>query len=160
MADGTEIAASTYRTLTKDEWVYLFNTRKVTVGVDEKVPYGQGNVNGVNGMILLPDNWDGSVCSSFTYGPSRWSNQFSENTTTKWSEMEAAGCVFLPAASIRNGSTAQDVGSYGRYWSSTAYPGSNNSACQMQFFPNYLSIESALSSRFFGSSVRLVCPAE
>lgn len=160
MADGTEIAAGTYRTLTKDEWVYLFNTRKVTVGGDEKAPYGQGNVNGVNGMILLPDNWDGSVCSSFTYGASNWSNQFSENTTTKWSEMEAAGCVFLPAASTRIGSTAQDVGSYGRYWSSTANAGANGSACQMQFFPNYLSVEYASSSRCYGSSVRLVCPTE
>lgn len=143
-----------------DEWVYLFNTRKVTVGSVQKVPYGHGRVNGKNGVILLPDNWDGSVCSSFTYGPSGWSNQFSENTTTKWSEMEAAGCVFLPAAGNRNGSTAEGVGSYGRYWSSTAYAGANGSACQMQFFPNYLSIEYASSGRQFGSSVRLVCPAE
>ena len=44
--------ADTWRTLTKDEWVYLFYGR-----TNAATLFGLGSVNGVNGTILLPDNW-------------------------------------------------------------------------------------------------------
>ena len=157
MAGETEIAAGTYRTLTNAEWLYLFSARTVTVGGEQKVPYGEGVVNGTNGMILLPDNWDGSVCSGFAYGTSSWSNSFSESTTPKWSEMEAAGCVFLPAAGYRNGTSVNDVGSNGRYWSS-AYFGSVT-AYGLHFYGGTV-FSQYNNSRSVGFSVRLACPAE
>lgn len=157
MAGETEIAAGTYRTLTNAEWGYLFSTRKVTVGGVQKLPYGEGVVNGVNGVILLPDNWDGSVCSGFTYGTSSWSNSFSESTTPKWSDMEAAGCVFLPAAGYRNGTSVNYAGTYGNYWSST-YNGSNLAYC-LYFYSGYVDPQISYYRRY-GFSVRLACPAE
>lgn len=121
MAGDVTIEAGTYRTLTYAEFDYLFNTRKVTVEGSQKASFGTGEVNGINGLVLLPDNWDGSVCPNFTYGQSSWSNIFSESTETKWSDMEAVGCVFLPAAGIRNHITGiiGVVGSSGFYWTTT-----------------------------------------
>ena len=157
MAGETEIAAGTYRTLTNAEWGYLFSTRKVTVGGVQKVPYGEGVVNGVNGVILLPDNWDGSVCSGFTYGTSSWSNSFSESTTPKWSDMEAAGCVFLPAAGLRGGTSVYSAGTLGFYWSSTYY--SSNYAYYLHFGSGFVG-PWHYDYRDSGFSVRLACPAE
>ena len=157
-AGETEIAAGTYHTLTAAEWDYLYNTRKVTVGGVQKVPYGEGVVNGVNGVILLPDNWDGSVCSGFTYGTSSWSNSFSESTTPKWSDMEAAGCVFLPAAGYRVGTSVYSAGTFGRCWSSTY--SSSGDAYYLGFYSGYLNPQSYNVRRGIGFSVRLVCPAE
>ena len=157
MAGETEITAGTYRTLTNAEWGYLFSTRKVTVVGVQKVPYGEGVVNGVNGVILLPDNWDGSVCSGFTYGESTYSNSFSESTTPKWSDMEDAGCVFLPAAGYRNGTSVYSVGSSGHYWSSTY--NASYSAYFLNFDGGRVYPQNR-SSRNYGFSVRLACPAE
>ena len=44
--------ANLWRTLTTDEWIYLFKGRR-----DATSLFGMGTVNGVNGVILLPDNW-------------------------------------------------------------------------------------------------------
>ena len=159
---GTAAAPSIgsgWRTLTKDEWVYLINVdnsgsyRQVTVGSDKKAPYGHASVNGVNGLVLLPDGWDGSVHSGFTYGKSSWSNVYTESSTPKWSEMESAGCVFLPAAGYRLGTDVGYVGDYGHYWSSTA--GGSYGACLLYFddddvYPDYY------DDRCSGFSVRLV----
>ena len=45
-------APNTWRTLSKDEWVYLLNIRTNASSL-----YGIAQVNGVNGLIILPDNW-------------------------------------------------------------------------------------------------------
>ena len=45
-------APNTWRTLTEDEWEYLLNTRANASSLK-----GVAQVNGVNGLILLPDNW-------------------------------------------------------------------------------------------------------
>ena len=53
--------ANLWRTLTKDEWVYLFYTRTNAANL-----FGLGSVNGVNGTIILPDNWVTPEGASFT----------------------------------------------------------------------------------------------
>jgi hypothetical protein len=45
-------APDTWRTLTKDEWVYLLHNR-----TDAKQLYSRAQINGINGLIFLPDNW-------------------------------------------------------------------------------------------------------
>jgi hypothetical protein len=107
--------AGQWRTLTKDEWVYVFQDRS---GASSK--YGHGKVNGQNGMILLPDEWTLPSGLSFTPGNSSWANDY---TTEQWEQMEQNGAVFLPAAGGRNGTSVYVVGSNGYYWSAS-YGGS------------------------------------
>ena len=154
-------AASGWRTLTTEEWQYLINAyneddkRYVNVGGDNKLPYGKGKVMGVNGMILLPDSWDGSVDNTFEYGMSDWSNVYTEETGVKWSDMEAAGAVFLPAAGSRYGTDVYSVGAYGSYWSSSAYEDSEDYAYSVYF--DVLSVYPGINDdRYGGQSVRLV----
>ncbi len=142
-------AASGWRTLTKDEWVYVFQGRS---GASSK--YGHGKVNGVNGMILLPDEWTLPSGLSFTAGNSNWANVY---TTVQWAQMEQNGAVFLPAAGRRLGTSVLNVGSFGYYWSAS-YCSSDN-AYGVYFGDSYLGPQSGLN-RYSGQSVRLVRSAQ
>ncbi len=154
--------ANVWRTLTNDEWVYLFYGR-----TNAAVLFGLGSVNGVNGTILLPDNWTLPTGASFTasttqgltdsgtYYHNSSGNNFSHNTYTKeqWYVMESAGAVFLPAAGYRLGSDLYFVGSYGYYWSATPYD--SGSAYHLNSGTHRLGPQYHLY-RYYGLSVRLV----
>ena len=122
-----------WRTLTKDEWMYLFHGR-----ANAEYLFGFGKVNGVKGLIILPDN--GGSIGNFKsaaekgfvwrytdyrhyYSNTKSADIFSHNTFKgkKWHEMENAGAVFLPAAGnwLRSEQSGQDLGKYGDYWSAT-----------------------------------------
>ena len=139
-----------WRTLTSDEWVYLLNTRFTTSGVR----YAKATVNSVNGVILLPDNWNTSYYSlSSTNTPNA---EFTNNyvTLSDWTTiLEAHGAIFLPTAGYRNGSTVNGSGTGGGYWSSTSY--SSEESYGVFFYSTSLS-EAGTSRRYYGRSVRLV----
>ena len=137
--------AGLWRTLTKDEWNYVISNR-----TDARYLRGTATVNGVNGLILLPDNWTLPTGVTFTYGEGGWSqNTYS---ASEWSKMEANGAVFLPAAGYRFGTDVYGVGYGGDYWSSSAYD-FYNAGC-LYFFGDY--VEADYGSRDYGLSVRLV----
>ena len=111
-----------WRTLTQPEWSYIFNTRATTSGIR----YAKAQVNDVNGVILLPDDWSPTTYNLNNVNTS--SASFSSNTITvsQWTTFENAGAVFLPAAGDRlgaddpeNGGCVYNVGSRGFYWSSS-----------------------------------------
>lgn len=154
--------ANLWYTLSKDEWVYLFNIRTNAASL-----FGLGSVNGINGIIILPDSWVTPDGASFTpsttqglvdqggnYYNSNGDN-FSHNTYTaeQWSVMESAGAVFLPAAGHRDSMGASDVGSDGYYWSST--PKDQNDVYFLSFNANSFYPRNSLF-RINGHSVRLV----
>ena len=110
-----------WRTLTRIEWIYLLDRR---AGARSKC--GTGNINGVVGMIILPDSWilptGCTFISGFTpsYGADSGSGWSRNNyTLTQWAQMERAGAVFLPAAGARWGIDVVEVGVCGYYWSSS-----------------------------------------
>ena len=156
--------ANLWRTLTKDEWVYLFYGR-----TNAATLFALGSVNGVNGTILLPDNWVLPTGASFTasttqgltdqgtYYYNENGTNFSHNTYTaeQWSKMESAGAVFLPAAGYRYRTGVNDVGLLGRYWSAT--PDDANYAYYISSGSAYLFPQSS-HYRYCGLSVRLVQP--
>lgn len=145
-----------WRALRSDEFGYLLGTRKVNVGGSEKTSFGRGTVNGIKGLIILPDNWDGSVCPSFLYGNSKnWNNTFTESSSPRWSDMEKAGCAFLPAAGWREGKYVQNVGTNGNYWSSSSSDSESNSERLYFNIENDIS-QTTYGDRAHGRALRLV----
>ena len=147
-----------WRTLTKDEWVYMFNTRSTISGIR----YAKAEINGVNGVILLPDDWSSSYYSLSNTNTSGAS--FSSNTisVSQWNTLEQHGAVFLPAAGNRYGTSVNEFGSSGAYWSSTsdgleyAYSVTFGG---MYSYNSYVHLN-VYSNRGSCSSVRLVCSAD
>ena len=138
--------ADTWRTLTSAEWAYVFQGR---TGASQK--YGHGSVNGVNGMIILPDVWVLPSGLSFTAGSSAWANSY---TTDQWEKMEKNGAVFLPATGVRSGSSVSYVGS-SYYWSSTSHESYAQHAYSVRFGESDLNPQKFIF-RYEGRSVRLV----
>lgn len=142
-----------WRTLTRHEWVYLFNTRSTTSGIR----YAKAQVNGVNGVILLPDDWNTSTYSLNSTNASVASYSINTITAASWSTLKAAGAVFLPAAGWRYGTSVNNVGSDGSYWSATYYY--SGRAYYVYFDESGLYADD-WGRREDGRSVRLVCSAE
>ncbi len=140
---------NTWRTLTKDEWVYVFNTRSTSSGIR----YAKAMVNGINGVILLPDDWSSSYYSLSNTNQSGASFTSNTITSSQWTTLEQHGAVFLPAAGRRDGTSVYNVGSDGYYWSSTAY---SASSAYYLYFGSSNVIPSDSYNRYCGRSVRLV----
>lgn len=106
-----------WHTLTNNEWVYVFNTRSTASGIR----YAMAQVNGVEGVILLPDDWSSSYYSLSSTNNSTAS--FSSNTisASQWNSLEQHGAVFLPAAGRRDGSSIDIF--WGYYWTSSVSNG-------------------------------------
>ena len=146
--------ANMWRTLTKDEWGYLFDNRK-----DNAKLYGMGTVAGISGVILLPDNWEDVKPSSVSfqsYSEVNSKDHFSDNTysASQWQKMEDAGAVFLPAAGDRSGTRVYNTGPNGFYWSSTQYD--SDYAYELFFSCLVLHPQDRYLYRYCGFSVRLV----
>ena len=110
---------NTWRTLTFDEWYYLLNTRTNANSLK-----GVAQVNGVNGLIFLPDNWTCPAGVTFKSGFHSESSveaygQYQTFSAEQWSKLEAAGAVFLPASGYRGGSCVLYVQDNSFYWSAT-----------------------------------------
>ena len=148
------VGGELWQTLSIAEWDYLINTRTNATKLR-----GVATVNGVNGLILLPDEWsDPMPCdkpfksgfaSSNGIGYYKTVNEY---TAAQWTEMEALGAVFLPAAGYRYGTSVRIVGNNGLYWSSTAYD--TDYARDLYFYSDYVYLYDYY--RYYGRSVRLV----
>lgn len=137
-----------WRTLTFEEWNYIFNYRSGS-------HYAKANVNGVNGILLLPDGWNSS--NYLLHDIDAQGAPFSCNVISydDWiGVFEVNGAVFLPAAGIRFGTTVMNFESCGNYWSASCYNSSH--AYYVDFDEGALSTI-GVAGRDYGCSVRLVC---
>ena len=138
-----------WRTLTRTELYYLFNTRSH----NQQLHYTNCKVHGVKGMIILPDN--------FPYNQSPYNDSYNwpweRLTNAQWEQAEALGAVFMPVTGQRSGTTISDLtdnsNKYGKgyYWTSQQY--SSSSIYYLEFdagdsFHN-------TSNRYLGMAVRL-----
>ena len=148
-------AADLWRTLTYAEWTYVFNTRNTS----SRLRYAKAQVAGVNGVILLPDTWNSSIYTINNANQNEASYNSNVITSSVWENtLQANGVVFLPAGGERRGTTVEEVGSTGFYWSAS-HASSNYHALAVYFTDYQFSTDMAVP-RFCGVSVRLVCPAE
>ena len=155
---GVNMGSGWY-TLSKNEWEYLFKTR-----TNAASKFGYATVAEKHGIIIVPDDFtdpmknndSGAFVGSTTTG---WTaNVYSAEN---WSAMETSGCVFLPAAGRRygnpvDGTSVEDVGSYGYYWSSTALM--TGYAYNVYCDSGHVRVDGNTLER--GFSVRLVRPVE
>ena len=145
-------APNTWRTLTYDEWRYVVFNRPNASSLK-----GVAQVNGVNGLILLPDNWTCPAGVTFNsgfhsnYGVESYAS-YQTFTAAEWSKLEAAGAVFLPASGGRYGSNVYNVQYFGYYWSATE--GNSYSAGYLRFDSDEALMN--FNDRLNGQSVRLV----
>ena len=135
-----------YRMLSVNEWYYVFKARPNA----EKL-FAHACINGTNGVLLLPDNWqtpDGINLTPSVQMGMEWKdgkyihqdnnfNGYEKNkyNTAQWETLEFAGAVFLPAAGGVDGQVDDGVNEYGLYWSST---GAGGEASYLLFRPNAL----------------------
>lgn len=138
-------SAGMWRTLTRAEWGYLLLKRPNSTNL-----YSLATVNGVKGMVLLPDNWSYPQGCNFI---ARTSFELNVYNLEQWKKMESFGAVFLPSAGCRYGTTVGNVGTTGGYWTATAAGGEN--AWYFVFNKTKIDINSDFS-RGLGRSVRLV----
>ena len=145
-------APNTWRTLSYDEWYYLRWERP-----NYSELCGVAQVNGVNGLIFLPDNWTCPAGVTFksgfhsNYGVDYYA-AYQAFTAAEWSKLEAAGAVFLPASGDRSGSNVSYVRNRGYYWSATEYDSYN------EYYLFFASGGAYMYdyNRYIGLSVRLV----
>lgn len=145
ISNGGNVAGM-WRTLTKDEWVYVFNTRSTASGIR----FAKAQVNDVNGVIILPDDWNSGFYALNNANENSADFTVNNITDAEWYTLEQHGAVFLPALGYRRGSSI--TGSGGAYWS-TSYRDSNT-AYRVWFGADFDSENFAY--RGFGLLVRLV----
>lgn len=136
--------ADYWRTLSQSEWSYIISQR-----ANANQLHGLGKVNGVKGLILLPDNWTYTALNS----PNADNYTSNSYTSTQWQDMQYHGAVFLPAAGYR-GTTSDGVGGVyrcnegGGYWA-TNFRG-KYAAWALTFYNHGIEIDSY--SYFLGTS--------
>ena len=121
-------APNTWRTLTYDEWDYLLSERTNADSLR-----GSAQINGVNGLVLLPDNWVCPEGVTFKFGCIYSSDSIEtiediyaqSFTIDQWSKLEFSGAVFIPAAGVRTGTDVSEVQLSVCFWSATGWDSLN-----------------------------------
>ena len=142
-----------WRTMTSSEWVYLLESRNTMSGIR----FAKVIVNGVKGLLLLPDSWSTNVYS--LENPNVGDADYEPNTITldDWNSiLEPAGAVFLPAGGARGLFGFVGVGTFGEYWTTTS--GTTTSNAYEVYFGEGAYIPDRSYHRCDGRAVRLVQP--
>ena len=139
-----------WRTLSIEEWDYILEKRTTATGIR----FAKAAVDGVWGLLLLPDDWDSTYCPLRKYNDDDIDYIPNNLTEPFWSEKaEAQGAVFLPAAGIRDFNYIGLVGKYGFYWSSSCL---NPKEALGVYFSNSFFYHSKTTDKCRCRSVRLV----
>ncbi|MBR5082369.1 MAG: hypothetical protein IKX35_08030 [Bacteroidales bacterium] len=143
-----------WRTLSHEEWNYLINVRSTISGIR----FVDARVNDVNGIIVLPDNWDASLYELHNINNANVYNNgaydFNVVTLEEWELLENNGAVFIPSSGGRTGDQYMSNGYHGYYWSTTSYD--DHSSYSVCFSNSGVILCDYWISRTYGWSVRLV----
>lgn len=142
--------AGLWRLPTIMEWEYLLVSRP---NYSEK--RGAATVNGVKGLILLPDDW--TLPEGLTFKSGMNNNDFKncKYTAEEWTKMEENGAVFLPLAGYRRGISV--IRNNGMYFSASY---SEYGIEHVKFSETIIKIVASFSSPEIAISVRLVKDVE
>lgn len=142
-----------WRTLTNDEWDFVFNNRNTISGIR----FAKAIVNGVNGTIVLPDNWNNNIIEMNNANSNNASFDSNTISSSQWTIIEDEGAVFLPAAGHRASTNLYSLGIVGSYWSAMheVDPYDHDYVYSFNFSTQTL-VACGIMDRFYGLSVRLV----
>ena len=152
-----EYAPNTWRTLSVEEWQHIEYWRE---NADSLI--GIAQVNGVNGMIILPDNWEcpnGIKFKSQGLGIGKQGDFAAHQSFTieQWHQMEELGAVFVPANGWHTAGVMRFVQEGGGFWLS--YNRIGNNGCQIvgnvDFYSTHI-VSMAAAAAGWANSVRLV----
>ena len=171
--------SNSWRTLSYDvdddyysEWHNLIRERP-----NYKSLRREGKVVCTPGWFLLPDDWDWNKVSPkckelWDHGSIEAAYNFMIYSYSEWSEMEAEGALFLPAAGVREGTIVYGFNDYeddpvyhdvpyGVYWSTKLYEdywGQGAQGANVFYFGDDSDGPFSIGSKLFwyGCSVRLV----
>ena len=156
-----------WRLFTSAEWAYaiartgrVYTRTDVPTYMETKSLYTSATVVGVKGIILFPDNWDGSLDRTIKYKTTGYAGTTCD--AEKWATFEKLGCVFLPAANVRSG-IELTYPNQGKYWSSTIFTFSNERRGGSLDFSNTGNVTTSSNNytvRRLGLSVRLIRDVE
>lgn len=157
-------SGSSWHGVYTDRMRYLCNTRSVSNTLSTDARYTMAKIGTVNGVIIFPDEYVHPEGTGFTAGTYNGASNYTASVSVAgWAKMEAAGCVFLPAAGYNNG-TWREVGSsvcWGSVETADCYMGSCSS--YRYAYINASNVPNANSfpyfSRAYLTSVRLVMNA-
>lgn len=144
-----------WRTLTHDEWTYVFDNRNTSSGIR----FVKACVNYVNGVILIPDEWDADNYSfnNINNGYSYYSDN--SISVSNWNVLQNTGVAFIPAAGLREGTAVHFINFHGYYYSASyddvELDNSFTGALGISFYEDDLATD-CHNDRSFGNSVRLV----
>lgn len=142
-----------WHTMTYGQIDTLINRRVgVTIGRYNNVCHVKAKVCGVQGLVLIPDDYIHPSGMTFS-NSSDWNNNIIDSE--KWSKMEVAGAVFLPVTGrVYSGSV--EPPQMGYYWSSTFYNYMTNRYARCLYFSSSELNASNNQYRYVGCAVRLV----
>ena len=147
ISNGGNEENSGWRTLTNSEMDYVLNTRVTASGIR----WAKGTINGVNGVLLFPDDWSSAIYAMNVVNGGNYDSNIIN--ADDWATLlEPNGVVFLPyTGGIRRG-TGNAESTTGAYFLSTYY--NNGDAWQFGFNSTAISVNySAWTSD--GRAVRL-----
>lgn len=150
-----------YCVLISAEWKYLFANQYWGYATVSLTPSGT-----VNGIVVCPNSVDESTAKSYLTGHIQKSSSYTGSSSSRsryednkisQETIDNNGLLFLPAAGRRAGSSIDDVGSIGYYWSTTS--SSATAAYSMHFGAMHFSNPNSYG-RHYGFSVRLASVAQ
>ena len=159
-----------WRTLTSAEWEWILgptssanpgtNCRASgsTVNGSANARYAFAHINGGgDGIIVFPDGVTIASDEVISWGnidaPISSISNYTQCSKAQWAALEAKGCVFLPAAGYRLGTSIIGGGGYVRYWSCS--PNGAENAYSVKYTSGNLEPQNSVD-RYYGCSVRLV----
>lgn len=147
--EGGGDSVGVWRVLSSDEWNYILTGRNNADSLK-----ACATVNGVLGLLLLPDNWQLPDGLNMVMAAGSSVNVY---TAAQWAILEAAGAVFLPAAGyVYDYGNVQSMGSLGYYATNTIYSSVSGSFYQVYFVPGSCFITTSTGSSTNRVSVRAV----
>lgn len=141
---------NTWRTLTTQEWQYLFNEGAYANATRAGLyAYGVTVAGKANCTVLYPDGFSGTKVSN--------GDLTSYDTASEWEAAQNEGVVCLPAVGYRSSGSVNDVNQTATYWSSTAYDSNN---AYIVYFNSTILLSGSYNNRDHGYAVRLVTDAK